>query len=443
MRVLLATASLAGLGGSETYVVTVADHLQRLGHDIWLYTGERGESSEVAEELGLRVLGPDDPPPEDPDVLVVQDGVVACELAITYPATPQVFVAHSDMFDLQLPPQLPGLTALVVALYDRVEARIRALALEHEVVRLTQPVDVERFKPTRPLPERPRVALTFGNYVHGERLALLRRGCERAGIELRHVGAHGQSAARRPQEALNDADIVFAKARAICEAMACGRAAYVFDHNGGEGWVTAESYAWMAADNFGGQSRPRAVDGETLAADLERYEPSMGIVNRDLAVSHHGATKHAAALVEVLRRVAGSQRKPVDAQLDELARMIRLRHKADAQAFELHVEAERVGARVNELELEAQRLRTEAEQARADASQSQAEAAGARAETERALVETEHACAEVARARADTEAAWGRFTAVAMSRRWRAVQALMAVADRLRGRPNTRRGQPS
>ncbi len=114
-------------------------------------------------------------------------------------------MAHSDVFDLQLPPQVPDLVAAVVVLYDRVERRIRALAEPiAEVVRLSQPIDVDRFKPIRPLHTRPRVAMSLGNYVHGERLELLRRACDRASIELRHVGVHGEGE-RPATEVLQDA----------------------------------------------------------------------------------------------------------------------------------------------------------------------------------------------------------------------------------------------
>lgn len=410
MRILLATHSLEGIGGSETYVVTVADHLQRLGHDVWLYAHLHGRGSDLAQDLGVRVAVAVHELPVEPDVLVIQDGVVACEMAARYPLAPQVFVAHSDIFDLQLPPQLPGLTSAVVTLYDRVDRRIRALALEHEVVRLNQPVDVERFKPTRPLPEHARVAVLFGNYVHGERLALVRRSCERAGLELRHVGAHAGGFEPRPAPALNQADVVIGKARVIVEAMACGRAAYVFDHNGGEGWVTAESYAGLAADNFGGQSHPAVVDEDRLAGDLAAYDPGMGIANRDLAVAHHNATKHAAALVDVLLRVA-PRRAPVDAPLHELARMVRLYHRADTSAFGLHAELERAWARVQELEGELQRVRAAGEYARVEFD---------RVREERDLALAEASGAQYA------------FAALRGTRRWRIVQALMRPLDWMR-----------
>lgn len=426
MRIVLATSELDGVGGSETYVITVADHLQRLGHDVWLHALQCGTAAEHARGLGLRVAERPEQLPGEPEALVVQDGTVATLLAERYPGVPQAFVAHSDIFDLQLPLALPGLTAAVVTLYDRVDRRVRAHASEARVVRLSQPIDVERFKPRGTLPQRPRVALTFGNYVHGSRLQLLRDACEQAGIELRHVGGGG-GRTTDPAGALNDADIVFGKARAVLEAMACGRAVYVFDHNGAEGWVTDANRARLAADNFGGQSEPIAVDAARLAEDLRRYDPASGLSNRDWVVSRHAATKHAAALAGVLREIAASPPPPppADAPLRELARLVRLHHRADAQAFMLHADLERRERRIGELQHELDELRLAEQAAQAAAHEARAAAADAEA---RARSEAE--AAEVARAQAG--AADARAAALVTTRRWRVVQGLMAPADLLR-----------
>jgi hypothetical protein len=84
---------------------------------------------------------------------------------------------------------------------------------------------------------------------------------------------------------------VIGKARVIVEAMACGRAAYVYDHNGGDGWITRETYERHAADNFAGQSTLEVVDASRLRRDLGEYRPEMGPANRDLAVLHHSAAR--------------------------------------------------------------------------------------------------------------------------------------------------------
>jgi hypothetical protein len=403
MELVLSTSSLKGLGGSESYLVTIGDHLQRLGHEVWLHAYDHGAASDEAEQLGLRICRDERDLPEQPDALVVQDGAVACELAVRYPTAPLVFVAHSDLFDLQLPPQLPELVAVVVTLYDRVERRIRALALPYEIVRLTQPIDVDRFKPIRPLRREPKVALAVSNYLHGERIALLASVCNELGIEFRQLGQLAPGGQQPPLVSFNEADLVFGKARVIYEAMACGRAAYVFDHNGGDGWVTAANFQVLSADNFGGQSEAAPIDRDRLMADLAAYDPLMGTVNRDLVVANNSATKHVARLAEILERVA-PRREPVSAPLKELARLVRLNHRAEARAFLLHAEMERLGARVHDLEEELGEAREAASAARAQAAASAA----------------------------DAERAWSRVNELTTTRRWRLAQALCAPVDRLR-----------
>jgi hypothetical protein len=437
MRIVVTVHSLSLHGGAVTYAITVADHLQRLGHDVWLTTPLMGEGAEPARELGLRVGGLDELPP-DPDVILSQDAGTAYELAAAHPRVPQVYVAHSDIFDFQLPPALPDVVGAVVTLYDRVDRRVRALGAPHRVVRLTQPVDVERFKPLAPLPPRPRVALTLGNYVAGPRAELLREACARAGMELRHVGLHGEERTLRPEVVLNQADVVFGKARVIAEAMACGRAAYVLDHHGGEGWVTDASRAALAADNFGGQSRPIELDAARLADDLLRYDPAAGLANRDYVVAHHAATKHAAALVDVFRDVLdGPPPEHGDAPLRELARMVRLYQRADGHAFAMQTEAHRTAEALAaaRAELDAERERAAAAEARAVEAEARAGAAeaglrgadGAEGEAQR------RAAAERRAAEAEARAA-----ALVATRRWRLVNRLLAPADRLRARARAR-----
>jgi hypothetical protein len=329
VQIVVAAEALGAVGGAETYALTVAEHLQRLGHQVWLSGLELGAAAVLASEAGLRVVGPAETTPGRPDAVLSQDAVAALAVAESYPGVPQAFVAHSDVYDKFLPPQVPGVVSAVVAMYDRVERRVRALAVPTEVVRLTQPVDIDRFRPLRSLPERPATALALGHYLQGQRFDLLRSACETAGIELRHIGIHGTAADRPVECLLNDADIVFGKARVIHEAMACGRATYVFDHNGGDGWVTSERYEALVADNFGGQTGAAAIDEQRLAADLAAYDPGMGVTNRDLIVRNHAATKHAAAIVELLRRIAPGPHDPAT-PLDELARAIRVMHRADA-----------------------------------------------------------------------------------------------------------------
>ena len=202
---------------------------------------------------------------------------------------------------------------------------MRSFGTGVEIVRLHQPIDTQRFAPRGGLPEVPRRALLLSNNPSADRIAMLESACRDAGIELERVGgAAGQTGDPRPQ--LAAADIVIGYGRSVLEAMACGRAAYVYDWKGGDGWVTAESYPAIETDGFAGFS-DRMLDGEGLAQDLCRYSASMGPVNHDLVYAHHRANVHAQKLVELMRGLREPAQRPREA-LQEMSRLVRLKWRA-------------------------------------------------------------------------------------------------------------------
>lgn len=331
MRILLATNHL-GLGGSESYLLTVAEQLDRLGHEAVAFTAEAGAGVEAARARRIEVVGPEGLD-GDFDAALVQDAAVSYELAELRPAVPQLFVAHSAKFDLQAPPQVSGLVAKVVALNDRVAERMRCLAVGAEVVRLRQPIDHERFALRGTLPATPRRALLLSNNPNSDRLGILEGACKGAGLELARLGG-GNGSKADIRSALAGADIVIGYGRSILEAMACGRAAYVYDWQGGDGWVTAESYATIEADGFAGGASGEAQDYARLVDDLSEYSAAMGPVNHDLVVKHHRAGAHAQELVSLLQGVASAGAHP-PAQPGEMARLARLEWRARADAYAL------------------------------------------------------------------------------------------------------------
>ena len=130
MEIVLATNGLIGIGGSETYLLTVAEHLQRLGHEVTVHAAEGGAMSALMESRGVRVAIGEGALPEACDVALVQDAGMAYALADRWPRTPQVFRAPSSLYDFQSPPQLPGIVAAVVVCSDRMARHVEALAGE-------------------------------------------------------------------------------------------------------------------------------------------------------------------------------------------------------------------------------------------------------------------------------------------------------------------------
>ncbi len=353
VRILLATESFDGIAGTETYVLTLAEQLLRLGHDVRIYSPRLGQMAELARGRGVEVVGELDELGEPADVAVPQDAATAYELVEVWPGVPQVFVCHSAMFDLQQPPLVPGVASAVVVMSDRVHRRVATMDASLRIVRLRQPIDTERLVPRGPAAATPRRVLLLGSYLQGEARRFIVDGWSALGVEIVQVG-HRTRPTLHPEDDIAAADIVVGKGRAILEAMSCGRPAYVFDAYGSDGWVTADTYPAIEADSIGGQAFPEVIDAARLRDDLAAYDPAMGHVNRTLVLKHHQARTHAQELVGLLTEVA-PQVSPGVTEAAELARLVRMRWRAER---ELHV----LRADFHRIEVQAQQARDQVEQ---------------------------------------------------------------------------------
>jgi hypothetical protein len=361
MKVVLGRQSLVQPGGTQTYALTVARELGRLGHDVTLAAEELGPMADHARGLGVRVVSRDELPREC-DAILGHDLGMAAALGARYPDATLVYVIHSDGFDLQMPPLIPGAVDAVVACSERMAARARAMPLDAPIVRLREPIDVEDYRYPAPLPERPRRALILSNYLRGARRDMLTEAWESAGVECVQVGRPAEPM-MDPRPAMQEADIVVAKARAALEGMCCGRAVYIYDQFGGDGWITPESYPACEADHFGGQASPEPLTRADLVADLAAYHPDMGLANHELVRTHHAARYHANQLVDVLR--GPHTRDPGRASaLEEVARLARATSLAESRATALVQRAQAAEQQVAAWEERATEAERQLEEAR-------------------------------------------------------------------------------
>lgn len=100
MRALLSSENFDGFGGTETYVLTVAEQLERLGHQACLYTANAGAIAEFARGEGVPVGGRAELP-RDRDVVIANDAATCFGRAHRYRDPVRVFVAHSRDLPLQ------------------------------------------------------------------------------------------------------------------------------------------------------------------------------------------------------------------------------------------------------------------------------------------------------------------------------------------------------
>ena len=232
-------------------------------------------------------------------------------------------VVHSEYFAVQSPPQLDGVCDAVVVLNDRVQRHVEQLAASPPIIRLRQPVDLKRFGTRGGAPNAARRALVLGNYLRAEAADAVteRLRCRRPGAGAQRRPQHADATA---EQAIADVEIVIGLGRCIVEAMAGRRAAYVYGIAGGDGWVTAERYAAMEADGFGGTASDLTIDGARLAADLSAWHRRDG---PDQPSARPSPSRCGSARRRARRPAAGAaaRRPPGRRQhAAELARLVRL-----------------------------------------------------------------------------------------------------------------------
>jgi hypothetical protein len=323
MRIVIGLHAFEQFAGTETYTVTVAEELQRLGHEVIVHSSSAGPIAEVARKQGIPVIVDRDRLPASCDAVLAQDTGSAFQLAGRYPDAVRIMVVHSDYFALQSPPQIQDVCAAVVVMNDRVRSHVEHLATPLPVVRLRQPVDLRKFGVRGGTPQRAQRALILGHYLRGPGADVVAEACRAAGLEPRLVGEPTTTTTSTPEQAIADVEVVIGLGRCAIEGMAGRRAAYVYGIAGGDGWVTEDSYEALEADGFGGLATPTVVDQAKLAADLSEWDPEMGMINRQLADAHHNVAGHAVALVALLRDTAAGEAPP-PSRGDELARLVRM-----------------------------------------------------------------------------------------------------------------------
>jgi hypothetical protein len=397
MRIVLSYHQLNGFGGTETYLLTVAGALERLGHDVLVHTYEAGRCAEFARAHGTRVVDREAELPTSCDALFAQDTATAYTLAARYPGAARVFVAHSTSQPLQSPPQLEEVCDAVVVMNDRLQRRVEALAWHPTVVRLRQPIDLQRFcfRALERRQRRPPRVVWLNNYGADARRRLLEQACQKAGLELMLVG-DPVGVTATPEHVIANAEIVMSLGRGALEAMASGRAAYVFGVAGVDGWVTASSYQHLESDGFSGRAFGKAVGTEQLFDDLSSWSEEMGEVGRDLACRNHDADEHAVDLVQLIERADGQHDPPPPKAAGELARLVRIEWDRNCQARGEAAEAARARAEASAALAKSVDLQRHLAEVQAEADVTSAAATTARAEADALRGEVASARAHVA-----------------------------------------------
>ncbi len=272
MRVLITNLMLGSRTGTELYVRELAIALLEHGHTPVIYSTQLGALAEELRQRTIPVVDDLDSITITPDIIHGQHNLATMTALLRFPATPAIYLFHDNVSWEDIPPRFPRIMRYVPVDETCRDRLVYEYAIPEFRVRMVQnSVDLAKFKPRAPLPERPQRALVFGNY-EGEHIAAVRGACERIGLALDVVGAHAGNLSEQPETLLGNYDIVFARGRCALEALAVGTAVIVCGQQGIGPLVTDKELDSLRRLNFGHRALQFPLEPDAVLRELARYD---------------------------------------------------------------------------------------------------------------------------------------------------------------------------
>ena len=161
-------------------------------------------------------------------------------------------------------------------------------------------------KPSRAPSVAPKSLTVISNHPPQEVVSCLTR-LEQSGVSVRRIG-HGHEVCLVQPDDIAQADAILTIGKSAPYAIAQGKPVFVYDHFGGDGWLTRANFSANVAHNFSGRPARRRLTPDALAAELVSGYP--------MAVSEAAR----------LREVVDLSFLHLDTHLTALRERARLRH---------------------------------------------------------------------------------------------------------------------
>jgi len=274
LRVLFTAQALEESSGGALYVRDFMTELSRRGHLPVVFSTRLGALAQQLQRRTLAVIDRLDQLAVKPDIIHGSVPIETMAALLTFPDVPAIFTCHGWDSPDATPPKLSRIMRYLAVdepCHERLVC-LEAIPTEQVVVHFN-PVDLERFLPRSPLPDRPRKALIFSNYATEQNhVPVVREACHRTGVQLDVVGFASGTEILRPDLILGNYDIVFAKGRSALEALAVGTAVILCHVAGSGPMVTSAELDDLRRSGFGWRAVGNPMDSESIVTEIQRYD---------------------------------------------------------------------------------------------------------------------------------------------------------------------------
>ena len=256
------------------YVRDLALELKSRGHEPIIYTCAVGTVAQELQDSGIFVTRDLRRVRTAPDLIHGHHWLATFRAVRHFSAVPAIYICHHHLSvedRALIAPQIRryfGVSQLCMT-------RLAKDGISPERIKpLYNFVDLRRFVARAAgLPVYPQRALVFSNYAQAEtHLPAVQEACRQASIQLDVVGLSAGNPVSHPEKILGQYDLVFAKAKAAMEAMACGAAVILCDSSGVGPLVTSANFDRLRPMNFGFEALTEPLIPTAILRQIERYD---------------------------------------------------------------------------------------------------------------------------------------------------------------------------
>jgi Glycosyltransferase Family 4 len=320
LRVLITSRILTGRTGTEVYVRDLSSSLLSRGHLPIVYSPRLGAIAEEIRAGTVPVVSDMSRIGHAPDVIHGHHGLETLVALLAFPGVPAINVCHSWLGWPDAPLKFPRVARYVAVDHTCRDRLIFEHGIPDDAVHVHfNAVDLTRFRPRDPLPARPRRALVFSNAAGGRaaHLDVISRVCAAEGIAVDVAGARSGNVLERPEDALRQYDLVFAKAKAALEAAAVGASVVLCDAHGVGPMLTTRNVRELRPLNFGIRTLRERPSVEALAREVAHYDPDDAAAVSRFVREEAGHERLVDELVALYEDVLAERRGVIDDPIAE------------------------------------------------------------------------------------------------------------------------------
>jgi glycosyltransferase involved in cell wall biosynthesis len=273
MNILLGTNHLEKTGGTENYLLAMAQSLLNKGHSVEYFCFKKGSISSLLEEMGIPFMSK-----KYYDLIISNHKNVVsylCWKGFT------IQTCHGKIPPIEQPSPKADLH---VGISEEIKKHV--MSLGYDCYTILNGIDCSRFYPQKPINTELKVVLSLcqGDEAH----QFVKECCDQ--LNIRFIRADkAKDNVFNIENTINEADLVVGIGRSIYDSMACGRCVISYDYRVynnkplGDGYISKEKIENSIKDNFIGRNSGLNFTHSLFIEELKKYKKEDGGHLREFA----------------------------------------------------------------------------------------------------------------------------------------------------------------